>query len=97
VANAGAPSLQPAEALAIDRPGVEFDAEGHVDVDAVRGLGVPSGAGFYLCGPRWLRARPDGRAAALGVPADRIRVEIFGPRHPITRDIGDEVDEEAGR
>ncbi len=34
-----------------DRPGLDFDAPGHLSVTALKELGVPRDADFYLCGP----------------------------------------------
>jgi len=34
-----------------DRPGLDFDAPGHLNVTVLKELGVPREADFYLCGP----------------------------------------------
>lgn len=34
-----------------DRPGADFDAVGRLDIAALRDLGVPREADFYICGP----------------------------------------------
>src|SRR5271166_387459 len=34
-----------------DRPGVDFDARGRLDMGVLQELGVPRNAGFYICGP----------------------------------------------
>src|SRR4051812_46161316 len=34
-----------------DRPGLDFDARGRLDVPALKELGVPHDADFYICGP----------------------------------------------
>jgi ferredoxin-NADP reductase/MOSC domain-containing protein YiiM len=60
-------------------PGDRFDARGHLDVDALRRLGVPQEADFYLCGPpSFLRDLTQG-LADWGVPSARIHTELFGP------------------
>jgi ferredoxin-NADP reductase len=62
-----------------DRPGVDFDEVGRIDLDALLGLGVPRDADFYLCGPSaFLR---DLTAALLGwgVEPARLHREVFGP------------------
>ncbi len=61
-----------------DRPGVDFDARGHLAVAAFAALQVPGQADFYLCGPpAFMRAlRAD--LAAWGAAAERIHAEVFG-------------------
>lgn len=74
---------------ATDRPGVDFDVEGRLDVDVLRRLGVPSDADFYLCGPDdFLRDLGTG-LADWRVPPDRIHTEIFGPGPSITPGVVD--------
>jgi ferredoxin-NADP reductase/MOSC domain-containing protein YiiM/ferredoxin len=62
-----------------DRPGVDYDARGRVDLDALLGVGVPPDALFYLCGP--LGFLRDLTAALLGwgVAPERLHREVFGP------------------
>ena len=36
---------------ATDRPGIDFDAAGRLDVTVLKKLGVPREADFYVCGP----------------------------------------------
>jgi ferredoxin-NADP reductase len=57
---------------------VDFDAPGRLNMHAIRELGVPRDADFYLCGPL---ARMNDLAVELGtwgVAANRIHTEIFG-------------------
>jgi ferredoxin-NADP reductase/MOSC domain-containing protein YiiM len=62
-----------------ETPGENFDARGHLDVEALRQLNVPQEADFYLCGPSaFLRDFKRG-LANWGVPASRIHTEVFGP------------------
>lgn len=67
-----------------DRPGVDFDASGHIAVDALEKLGVPRDADFYLCGPAAFMQDLSAGLAAWGVPSDRVHTEIFGPGKSIT-------------
>ena len=61
-----------------DRPGVDYDAAGHLTVAALEDAGVPRDADFYLCGPpAFLRDLTSG-LADWGVPRARIHTEIFG-------------------
>ncbi|HVE22206.1 MAG TPA: MOSC and FAD-binding oxidoreductase domain-containing protein [Acidocella sp.] len=61
-----------------DRPGVEFDAPGHVDMRAIAALGVPREGDFYLCGPAAFMDGLAGGLEAWGVVANRIHTERFG-------------------
>jgi ferredoxin-NADP reductase/MOSC domain-containing protein YiiM len=67
-----------------DRPGEDFDASGHIAVDALEKLGVPRDADFYLCGPAAFMQDLSAGLAAWGVSDDRVHTEIFGPGKPIT-------------
>jgi ferredoxin-NADP reductase/MOSC domain-containing protein YiiM len=61
-----------------DRPGVDFDAPGRLDVDVLRDLDVPRNADFFICGPS---AFMDGLTRGLrawGVAPDHIHTEMFG-------------------
>jgi ferredoxin-NADP reductase/MOSC domain-containing protein YiiM len=63
-----------------DRPGVDFDAHGRVDIRALRELEAPHDADFFICGPSGFMSELTGGLAAWGVPAGRIHTELFGPR-----------------
>ncbi len=72
-----------------DRPGVDFDASGHLTVEVLEKLGVPRDADFYLCGPApFLRDLSDG-LKAWGVLDHRVNTENFGPGKSITPGIVD--------
>jgi ferredoxin-NADP reductase len=62
-----------------DRPGVDFDAAGRLDVDALHALGVPRAANFYLCGPAGFLRELTAALLAWGVEPERIHREVFGP------------------
>jgi len=61
-----------------DRPGVDFDARGRLDMAAIQKLGVPRDADFYICGPSAFMNDLTVGLAGLGIPASRIHTEIFG-------------------
>jgi ferredoxin-NADP reductase/MOSC domain-containing protein YiiM len=61
-----------------DRPGVDFDARGRLDMAVLRKLGVPRDADFYICGPSAFMNDLTVGLADLGIPASRIHTEIFG-------------------
>ena len=70
---------------AAEIPGVDFNIQGHLNLEILKQLQVPVAADFYLCGPVGYLA--DGIAAlkAIGVPEERIRFEPFG-QSPVTGD-----------
>ena len=61
-----------------DRPGVDFDARGRLDMRVLQELGVPRNADFYICGPPAFMSDLTAGLAAWGVAASRIHTEIFG-------------------
>lgn len=67
-----------------DLLGVDFDAEGHLDIEALRKIGVPRMADFYLCGPEGFMRDLTAGLASWGVPLRQIRTEIFGPAQSLT-------------
>jgi ferredoxin-NADP reductase/MOSC domain-containing protein YiiM len=67
-----------------DRPGLDFDRRGHLDVRLLQELEVPRDADFYLCGPPAFMSDLTGGLAGWGVAASRIHTEIFGSAAPST-------------
>ena len=61
-----------------DRPAVDFDASGRLDMPVLEKLGVPRDAHFYLCGPTAFMSDLTAGLAAWGVAPNRIHTEIFG-------------------
>jgi MOSC domain-containing protein YiiM/ferredoxin-NADP reductase len=61
-----------------DRPGVDFDAPGRLEMRAIEALGLPRESDFYLCGPPAFMNDLAVGLGALGVVAGRIHSEIFG-------------------
>jgi ferredoxin-NADP reductase/MOSC domain-containing protein YiiM len=72
-----------------DRPGLDFDAPGHLSVTVLKQIGVPREADFYLCGPAAFLQDLTSGLAAWGVTTDRVHTEIFGPAPSITPGIMD--------
>ena len=66
-------------ATASDRLGIDYDAEGRLSLSLLRTAGLPLDAVFYFCGPMTYAASLKSDLGGLGVPADRIRSESFGP------------------
>ena len=61
-----------------DRPAVDFDSAGHLDLHVLQALNVPRDGDFYICGPAGFMSGLTGDLAAWGVAPDRIRTEMFG-------------------
>jgi ferredoxin-NADP reductase/MOSC domain-containing protein YiiM len=61
-----------------DKPGLDFDARGRLDMRVLRELVVPRNAEFYLCGPPPFMSDLTAGIADWGVAASRIHSEIFG-------------------
>jgi ferredoxin-NADP reductase/MOSC domain-containing protein YiiM len=61
-----------------DRPAIDFDAAGRVDVHVLQELGVSREADFYLCGPAAFMSSLTADLAGWGVSADRLHSENFG-------------------
>ena len=69
--------------LPTDRLGVDFDLVGRLGAAALERLGVPAEADCYLCGPAGFMDDLSAALADRGVPAGRIRTEVFGPGQAI--------------
>ena len=67
-----------------DRPGVDFDANGRLDIGVLRELEVPRNADFFICGPSAFISDLTAGLVAWGVATDRIHTELFGPGSSIT-------------
>jgi len=75
---------------ASEPPGGDFDARGHLGVEALTRLGVPLEADFYLCGPvAFLRDLTQG-LLSLSVPRTRLHSEIFGSGESSTPGISEQ-------
>ncbi|HEY7581011.1 MAG TPA: MOSC and FAD-binding oxidoreductase domain-containing protein [Acetobacteraceae bacterium] len=61
-----------------DRPGVDFDAHGRLDIAMLWELEVPRDADFFICGPPPFMSDLTAGLAAWGIAAGRIHTELFG-------------------
>jgi ferredoxin-NADP reductase len=61
-----------------DRPNVDFNARGRLNMGSLQELNLPLGGDFYICGPSTFMSDLTAGLAALGVARDRIHTEIFG-------------------
>src|SRR3954452_9944076 len=61
-----------------DRPDVDFDVRGRLDMRALRELAVPLQGDFYVCGPPAFISELTAGLAAQGVAASCIHSELFG-------------------
>jgi ferredoxin-NADP reductase/MOSC domain-containing protein YiiM len=62
-----------------DRPGSRYDAAGRIDLALLQKAGLPLSGTFYLCGPAGFMGAMTSSLTEQGVPAARIRTELFGP------------------
>jgi ParB/RepB/Spo0J family partition protein len=67
-----------------DRPNVDFDAPGRLNMRVLEELNLPRNGDFYICGPSTFMRDLTAGLAALGVAPDRIRTEIFSAGPSIT-------------
>jgi ferredoxin-NADP reductase len=61
-----------------DRPGVDFDAPGRLDIGVLQELEVPRNAGFFICGPSSFINDLTAGLAAWGIAPGHIHTELFG-------------------
>jgi len=61
-----------------DRPNIDFDAPGRLDMKVLQQLDLPRNGDFYICGPTTFMSDLTAGLAALGVARDRIHTEMFG-------------------
>jgi ferredoxin-NADP reductase/MOSC domain-containing protein YiiM len=71
-----------------DRPGVDFDVDGRLDIGVLRELEVPRNADFFICGPSAFISELTAGLVAWGVATGRIHTELFGPGPSLTPGIG---------
>ena len=67
-----------------DRPGVDFDGPGRLDVRVLQELGAPREADFYLCGPAAFMSALTADLMSWGVSAERLHSENFGSGPSLT-------------
>jgi len=67
-----------------DRPNVDFDAAGRLNMRVLQELNLPRNSDFYICGPSTFMSDLTAGLAALGVAPDRIHTEMFGAGPSIT-------------
>jgi ferredoxin-NADP reductase/MOSC domain-containing protein YiiM/ferredoxin len=78
------------QASASEAPGIDFDARGHLGVNALTHLGVPSEADFYLCGPVTFLQDLTRQLLSIGVPPSRLHSERFGASTTLTPGINEQ-------
>ncbi len=67
-----------------DRPNVDFDAPGHLNIGVIQELNLPRNGDFYICGPSTFMSDLTAGLTALGVAPDHIHTEMFGSGPSIT-------------
>ncbi|MFQ2101966.1 NO-inducible flavohemoprotein [Aeromonas sanarellii] len=65
-----------------DVQGEDYDFVGTLALEQVTDL-IPANAHYYFCGPLGFMKAVKGQLVSLGVPADRMHYEIFGPHQEI--------------
>ena len=63
-----------------DRPNVDFDAAGRLNMQVLQELDLPRNGDFYICGPSTFMSDLTAGLAALGVAPDQIHTETFRRR-----------------
>ena len=67
-----------------DKLAEHFDATGHLSRSVFDTVGVPREADVYLCGPARFMADMKGALTTLGLPPERIHVELFNGSESMT-------------
>ena len=67
-----------------DRPVVDFDSAGHLDLPLLQRLNLPHDSDFYLCGPASFMNNLTAGLSGWGVARDRIHTELFGAGPSLT-------------
>ena len=67
-----------------DRPDVDFDAPGRLNMRLLQELNLPRDGDFYICGPSTFMSDLTAGLTAWGVAPDRIHTEMFGAGPSIT-------------
>jgi ferredoxin-NADP reductase/MOSC domain-containing protein YiiM/ferredoxin len=67
-----------------DRPNIDFDAPGRLNMRALQELNLPRDGDFYICGPSTFMSDLTAGLTDLGVAQDHIHTEIFGAGASIT-------------
>lgn len=61
-----------------DKKGVDYDHEGRINLSKIKDQVILPGANYYVCGPLPFMQVQKKSLEALGVPAERIHMEVFG-------------------
>jgi ferredoxin-NADP reductase/MOSC domain-containing protein YiiM/ferredoxin len=67
-----------------DRPNVDFDAPGRLNMRELQELNLPPDGDFYICGPSTFMSDLTAGPTDLGVAQDHIHTEMFGAGPSIT-------------
>jgi len=67
-----------------DRPNIDFDAPGRLDIRTIEALSLPRDGDYYICGPSAFMNDLTAGFATLGIARDRIHTELFGAGPSIT-------------
>ena len=67
-----------------DRPNVDFDSAGRLNMRVLQELDFPRNSDFYVCGPSTFMSELTAGLTALGVARDHTHTEMFGAGPSIT-------------
>ncbi len=67
-----------------DRPDVDFDTRGRLNMRLLQELNLPRDGDFYICGPSTFMSDLTLGLAGLGIAPDRVHTEMFGAGPSIT-------------
>ncbi|OKO69793.1 sulfurase [Bradyrhizobium sp. NAS80.1] len=67
-----------------DKMGEDFDGAGHLSPAVFNEVGIPQDADVYLCGPTRFMADMKSALSTVGVPPERIQVELFNGGESMT-------------
>jgi ferredoxin-NADP reductase/MOSC domain-containing protein YiiM len=65
--------------LPTDRPGLDYTHRGRLSADFLTGLRLPPDVDGYVCGPASFMDDVRTALAGVGIDAERVRTEVFGP------------------
>src|SRR5213078_1225500 len=66
------------------RQGEDYHHAGRLSAEVLGGLGLPTDADAYVCGPAAFMREISAALVALGLDGGRIHTEIFGPESSLT-------------
>lgn len=66
------------------RQGVDYNVDGHINIDLLQAVLEADNYEFYLCGPQAMMSTLRNDLSVWGVPEEDVKFEAFGPASPQT-------------